>query len=120
HPTGAVRPAVAGDPVGGPGQGEAVVEDAARVERAAEHVVEDRQRGDGGQVGRLGLSDVELADAGVGDAHHADVAGPRLGGDRLDDVVAVEALEVLEEVEGAARAAAAPDVDPDVGVAEGV
>ena len=37
----------------------------------------------------------------------------------LDDVVAVEALGVLEVAERAAAAARAADVDPDVGVAEG-
>ena len=43
---------------------------------------------------------------------------PRLGGDRLDGVVAVEALGVLEVAERAAAAAGAAHVDADVGVAE--
>ena len=43
---------------------------------------------------------------------------PRLGGDRLDDVVAVEQLGVLEEPERAAAAPAAAHVHADVGVAE--
>ena len=43
---------------------------------------------------------------------------PRLGGDRLDGVVAVEELGVLEEPERAAAAPAAAHVDADVGVAE--
>ena len=45
---------------------------------------------------------------------------PRLRGDRLDRVVAVEALHRLEGQERAARAAGAADVHADVGEAEGV
>ena len=43
--------------------------------------------------------------------------GPRLGGERLDGVVAVEGLQALEEVERATRAARAPHVDADDHVA---
>ena len=98
----------------GPVDGEAGVEDAARVERRRRGV-EDRERRDGRERRRLERSGEELADPAVGDAHHPDlvVLHPRLAGDRLDDVVAVEALQRLEEVEGAARATGAAHVDVD-------
>ena len=102
-----------------PVDGEAGVEDAARVERAAEAVVEHRQRRDAVQAGRLRGGDEQLADARVADAHHADlvVHHPRLGGDGLDHVVAVERLHGLEEAERAAAAAGAAHVHAHVGEA---
>ena len=62
----------------------------------------------------------QLRDAGIGEPDEADlVAGnPRLRGDGLDDVVAVEQLQRLEEVVGAARAAGAAHVHADGGEAE--
>ena len=107
------------DAVLGPGEGEAGVEDAARVERRL-GVVDHRERGDRGEAGRPGGADEELADPAVGDARHRHlvVEDPGLAGDRLDRVVAVEALERLEVVEGAARAAGAAHVDVDDGEAE--
>ena len=42
-------------------------------QRAAVAVVDDRQRRDRREVRRLGARDVELLDAGVGDADHADL-----------------------------------------------
>ena len=102
-------------------QREALVEDAARGEHAAHGVVVDRQRRDRRQAGRLGRGDEDLGDARVGQADHADlvVLHPVLRGDRLDDVVAVEQLQRLEEVVGAARAARAADVDRHDRVAQG-
>ena len=47
------------------------------------------------------------------------VQHPRLAGDGLDDVVAVGVLRGVEDVEDAARAAAAAHVDRDGGVTEG-
>ena len=66
------------------------------------------------EVRRLRAGDEELADAGERDADHADpTGGPRLRGDRLDGVVAVERLQVLEEVVRAAGAAGAAHVHAD-------
>ena len=104
-----------------PVDGEAGVEDAARVQRAAEAVVEHRERRDAVQARRLRGSDEQLADARVADAHHADlvVHHPRLGGDGFDDVVAVERLHGLEEPERAAAATGTAHVDAHVGEALG-
>jgi hypothetical protein len=76
----------------GPVDGEAGVEDAAGIQRAAVAVVEHRQRGDAVEARGLRGSDEQLADARVADADHADlvVQHPRLRGDGLDHVVAVE------------------------------
>ena len=97
-----------------PRQGEARVEDAAGVQRGR-RVVDHRERRDGGEVRRARGGDEELADAAVGDAHHADpaVRDPRLAGHGLDDVVAVQRLVALEVVERAARAARPAHVDVD-------
>ena len=105
----------------GPLDREAGVQQAAGVQRGAERVVEHAERSDGGQARGNGGGDEQLADAGVRDAHHADlvVECPRLGGDRFDDVVAVEALHRLEEAERAAAAAGATHVHAHVGEAEG-
>ena len=78
--------------------------------------VEDRQRRDGREAAAgWSCGREQLADPAVGDAHHPDlvVPHPRLAGDRLDHVVAVEALQRLEEVEGATRAAGAAHVHVD-------
>ena len=109
-------------PLAEPVDGEPGVEDAAGVEHGAVAVVDHRERGDRGEVRRPGLGDEQLADAGVADAGHADsvVLHPRLGGDRLDHVVAVVHLRLVEEGVGPAAASRAAHVDPDVGVAEGV
>ncbi len=98
----------------GPGDREAGVEDAAGVERRRRRV-DRRQRRDRLEVGRPGLSGEQLADRAVGDAEHADlvVEHPRLVGDRLDHVVAVEVLQRFEEVVGAARAAGPAHVHVD-------
>ena len=58
--------------------------------------------------------------AGIREADHADlvVRDPRLRGDRLDRVVAVGRLQLLEVVERAAGAAGAAHVDADGRVAE--
>ena len=58
-------------------------------------------------MGRIELRGEHLADAAVGDTHHADPVAehPWLVCDRLDHVVTVEVLQWLEEVVGAARAA---------------
>ena len=98
----------------GPGDGEARVEDAARIERRGRRV-DRRERRDRLEVGRIELGREQLADRAVRDPHHPDlvVEHPRLVGDRLDDVVAVEVLQRLEEVEGAARAAGPAHVDVD-------
>ncbi len=102
------------DPLFGPFEREPGVEDAARIQRRL-GVVDHRQRRDRGQVRRLGGGGEELADPAVGDPHHPDliVQGPGLVRDRLDDVIAVEALQRLEEIEGAARAAGAAHIDVD-------
>ena len=116
HPPGCVRvrPLVLLVPLGSPTEREAVVEDAARVQGAAPRVVDDRDRRDRVEVRWRGPGHEELTDPGVGDADHADVTvGPRLGRDGFDRVVAVERLQVLEEVERAARAATPADVDAD-------
>ena len=107
------------DSVPGPREGEAGVQEPARVERRC-RVVDDRQRRDGGQAGRRRRPDEQLADAAVGDPHHAHVTvrDPWLAGDGFDDVVAVEALQRLEVVERPARAPGAPHVDVDDGVAQ--
>ncbi len=83
-------------------------------------VVDHRQRRDRGEVRRAGLRDEQLRDAGVRDPHHADLAvgDPRLRGDGLDDVVAVERLQGLEVPPGTPRAPAAAQVDTDGRVAE--
>ena len=109
------------DAVLGPLDGEAGVEQPARVERGR-GVVDHRERRDRGEVGRPGGADEELADPAVGDAGHPDpvVQHPGLAGDGLHDVVAVEALQPLEVVEGAAGAAGAAHVHVDDGVAEQV
>ncbi len=103
-----------------PRDGEAGVEDAAGVERAADGVVDHRQRRDRGEVRRLQLRDEELADPRVRQADHPDlvVRDPRLRGDRLDRVVAVGRLQLLEEVERAARTSGAAHVHADGRVAE--
>ncbi len=97
-----------------PGDGEAGVEDAARIQRRRGGI-EDRQRRDGGEGRRAELGGEQLADPAVGDAHHPDlvIPHPRLTGDRLDHVVAVEALKRLEEVERATRATGAAHVHVD-------
>ena len=102
------------DPLLGPVHGESRVEDAARIEGRLGGV-EHRERRDRGQARRIRLRGEELADPAVGDAHHPHlvVQDPRLARDRLDHVVAVEALQRLEEVEGAARAAGAAHVHVD-------
>jgi hypothetical protein len=107
------------DHVGDPRGREAVVQDAAGQHRGvggADH----RQRRDRREVRWLRRRDEQLRDAGVRQADHAGLAvhDPRLRGDGLDHVVAVEELHRLEEVEGAARAAGAADVDVDRRVAE--
>ena len=109
------------DPVLRPFDREPGVEDAARVERRL-RVVDQRDRRDRGEARRLGRRGEQLADAAVGDPHHPDLVAldPRLAGDRLDHVVAVEALQRLEEVEGAARATGAAHVDVDDGEAHQV
>ncbi len=68
---------------------------------------------------RLGGGHVELGDARVREADHADLVAldPRLAGDGLDDVVAVGLLGRVEHVEHAAGAAGAAHVDADGGVA---
>ena len=93
---------------------EAVVEDAAGVQRRRSGV-EHRQRRDGGERRRLEPCGEQLADPAVRDAHHPDlvVLHPGLPGDGLDDVVAVEALQRLEEVEGATGAPGAAHVHVD-------
>ena len=108
--------------VAGPLGREPAVEDAAGVADAGVGIVDDRHRADGREVGGLGRRHEELGDAGIGDADHPDlVAGdPVLGGDGLDGVVAVGHLWALEEREGPARAAGAPQVHADGGVAEGI
>ena len=97
-----------------PLEGEARVQDPARIERRLA-VVDHRQRRDRGQVGWVGLADEELADAAVGDAHQPDLAveHPGLAGHRFDHVVSVQRLEPLEVVERAARAAGAAHVHVD-------
>ena len=91
-----------------------MLSDAARIERRL-HLVDHREGRDRGQARRLCLAGEELADAAVGDAHHPHlvVSDPGLTGDRLDDVVAVEVLQRLEEVERAPGAAGAAHVDVD-------
>jgi hypothetical protein len=102
------------DPFFRPLEREPGVEDAAGVQRRL-GVVDHRQRRDRCQVRRLGGRGEELADPAVGDPHHPDfvVQDPGLVRDRLDDVIAVEVLQRLEEVEGAARAPRAAHVDVD-------
>ena len=109
------------DPVLRPLQGEAGVEEAARVERRR-GVVDHRQRRDRGKVRWPGRADEELADPSVGDAGHPDsvVEDPGLARRCLDHVIAVKALQRLEVVEGAARAASAAHVHVDHRVAEQV
>ena len=94
---------------------ESDVRDAAGIGEAAVRVGDDRQRGDRGEVGRPGRRDERLRDTRIGDADHARhaVQHPRLRGDRFDDVVPVELLQLFEEVERAARATGAADVDAD-------
>ena len=97
-------------PLGDPAEGEALVEDPARIARARVDVVGHRQRCDGGQARRLGSGGEQLTDAGEGDPSHADLAAldPVLGGDGLDGVVAVIGGRQAEQVEratGAARTA---------------
>ena len=91
-----------------PRDSEAGVKDAARVQRCCGRV-DRRQRRDRLERRRVGLGGEQLADRPVGDPDHSDlvVEHPRLVGDGLDHVVAVEVLERLEEVVGAARAAGA-------------
>ena len=103
-----------------PGCGEARVEDAAGVAGGRVEVVGHRHRRDRRQVRRLRAGREELGDAGERDAAHADLAAldPALGGDRLDRVVAVVGRRVVEQVEGAARAARAAHLDADHGEAE--
>ncbi len=103
-----------------PLEGEAVVEDAARVQRVQRRGVDDAERCDRQQARRLGGGDVQLADPRVGDSDHPDLVAlhPRLGGDRLDGVVAVGGLDRLEVVERPAAAPAAAHVHADPGVAE--
>ena len=102
------------DAVLGPLHREAGVEDAAGIERRLGGV-DQRERCDRGQRGRVGLGGEELADAAVGDAHHSHLAelDPGLARHGLDHVVAVQALQRLEEVERAARAAGAAHVHVD-------
>ncbi len=94
---------------------EPAVVDAARSQRAASGVGDDRQRRDRGEVRRLLRRDEQLRDSGIRDADHADraVLDPRLRGDRLDDVVAVGRLQRLEELERSTRASGAADVHAD-------
>ena len=103
-----------------PGLREARVEDAARVAGAGVEVVGHRQRRDRRQVRRLRAGGEQLGDPGERDAAHADLAAldPLLGGDRLDRVVAVVGRRVVEQVEGAARAARAAHLHADHGEAE--
>ncbi len=98
----------------GPRHREAGVEDAAGVERRRRRI-DHRQRRDRLEVGRAQLRREQLADRAVGDAEHAHLVAehPRLVGDRLDHVVAVEVLHVFEEVVGAARAAGSAHVHVD-------
>ena len=98
----------------GPGDGEACVELATGIQRRL-RLVDRRERGDRGQVGRIGLCGEQLADRPVGDAHHPHlvVQHPRLVRDGLDHVVAVEILQGLEIVVRAARAAGAAHVHVD-------
>ena len=98
----------------GPGDREPRVQDAARIERRLRGV-EHRERRDRRQARRVRLRGEQLADPAVGDSHHPDLVmeNPRLPRDGLDHVVAVEALQRLEEVEGATRAAGAAHVHVD-------
>ncbi len=98
----------------GPFDREAGVEDAARVERGRCRI-DHRQRRDRREAGGLGLGREQLADAAVGDAEHPDLAAlhPRLVGDRFDHVVAVEVLQLFEEVKSAAGAPGAAHVHVD-------
>ena len=102
------------DPLLGPGDRKPRVQDAARIESRLRGI-EHRERRDRGQARRVGLGGEQLADPAVGDSHHPDLVmeSPRLARDRLDHVVPVEALQRLEEVEGATRAAGAAHVDVD-------
>ena len=97
----------------GPIEREPVVEDAAGGECRCRRAGDDRERGDCRESGGLGLRREELADARVGEASHADVVveHPLLVCDGFDDVVAIEYLEGLEEVVGAAGTAGASHVD---------
>jgi len=76
----------------GPFDGEPGVEDAAGVQRAAVAVVEHGKGSDAVEARRLRGRHEQLADTGIADADHAHfvVEYPRLRGDGLDDVVAVE------------------------------
>ena len=104
-----------------PGHRETGVQDAAGVERRRCRV-DRRQRRDRLEACRLGLRREELADRAIGDAEHADLVAehPRLVSDRFDHVVAVEILQLLEEVVGAARAAGPAHVHVDHGEAHQV
>ena len=102
------------DAVEGPAVCEPGIEHPARVERRL-RLIDDRKRRDRGEARGLVLGDEELADPAERDSEHADLVAlhPGLAGDGLDNVVAVEPLERLEEVIGAARAAGAAHVDID-------
>ena len=99
--------------------GEARVEDAARP-RLQPRVGDHRLGHDTGQVRRVRRRRVELRDARVRDADHADLPAqhPVLRGDDLDGVVAVGGLGRVEHVEHPARAAGASHVHRHGGVAE--
>ncbi len=94
-----------------PLEGEAVVDDAAGGERRV-HARDHGKRRDGREARRPGAGHEELADPRVRNARHADlvVLHPGLRRDGLDEVVAVQHLERLEEVVGASRAARAAHV----------
>ena len=85
--------------VAGPGNRESGVGNPARVKRRFGRI-QGRQRRDRLQRRGIQLGGEELADRAVGDAHHPDLVteDPRLVRDRLDHVVAVEVLELLEVV----------------------
>ena len=89
------------DPVADPGEGEARVEDAARVAGAVVDVGRDRHRRDRGEVRRTGTGHEQLADAGIGDPGQAHLAlRPVLRRHRLDRVVAVIGGRQAEQVVG--------------------
>ena len=94
---------------------EPAVVDAARSQRAASGVGDDRQRPGGGEVRRL-LAPRRTA-ARSRDTRcrpcRPTVLDPRLRGDRLDHVVAVGRLQRLEELERPTRASRAADVHAD-------
>jgi len=84
-----------------PPGGEASIEDATRIQRRCRRVDRGEWR-DRLEVRGVELGCEELADGAVGDPDHPDLVPehPRLMGDGLDHVVAVEVLQRFEVVEG--------------------